>query len=107
MEEFSFEQLVQALESKVTAKFEEYIVAHRDLEPFTQSPLESDQVPQANAILEKIQSTFTELYPVLHWILQRAEHAKNSINAYNDFIDKLKAGGATYKEKSDEAQVNG
>lgn len=87
-------ELVLKLELAVTELHDKYVMAHRALEPYSDTPLTDETAKEANIILKDIQDMFNELYHAYYWILHRSEYASNAVNSYNAFIDKLKSAGA-------------
>jgi hypothetical protein len=94
METVTVKSLVEALDSHMQLRYEEYLAAHRELKPYSEKILDDEEVKAANAVLKNIQETFTDLYDGYHFILFRHQLATNAVSSYNEFIEKLKAAGA-------------
>jgi hypothetical protein len=93
----SIAKKIANLDKEMTAKYEEYIKLHEELNKHRGKPLNETDLPEVNRLLKEIQNKFTEFYPALYFISGRTQFANNVANSYNEFIDTIKKAGAQEK----------
>lgn len=92
-------ELVEKLNEELTENFNEYLKLHREFDAWRGKALTGDDHVEVNRILGLIQVKFAELYGVYHFIASRYQHAVDTTNKYNDFIEALKKDGVNEEIK--------
>lgn len=101
----TIEQIARELDQAMSAKYEAYILLHRELEPHRGQPVGDTNLVEVNRILKDMQETFFALYPALQFISSRYEFATNVTNEYTAFFEGLKKASDEAEAKNREQQI--
>lgn len=97
---------IKELELYLKESFNKYAALHEELNAYKNRPLEQDEVPEVNRILQDIQLQFSnKLYPIYHFIGLYYQSSVNATNEHTNFIESIKKSGAT-QNKPEEALPN-
>lgn len=82
-------ELVTQLSTKLKSAEEEHRALHAELLPYTNRLVEGDELKKAQSIVEKIQESYNEIWPVLNFIGGHYKFAVDFAGFYNDWVKKL------------------
>ncbi len=88
-------KLTTELDTEMNRVYSEYIDLHRELDTHRGIPITDVNEAEVNRLLIAIQEKFGSLYSVFHFVGHRYEFTVTCVDQYNQFIDGLKAAGAS------------
>lgn len=94
MKQNSFINLLDELDTKLNQEYKVFRDLHEEIKQFSNRVLEKKEVEKLNGILYQQQLKFSEIYPVLSWIIDKNDICKHIIYAQKVLIKSLKKNGA-------------
>lgn len=92
------EKLINELDVEINNAWQMYVDAHTELNTFSEKNIGTgpigDHRDEVNRLLQNIYDKFNILWPAYHFIATRHESMTNAVTGFNDFIERLKKGGA-------------
>ena|ERR1700750_70641 len=96
--EFDARQMMIDLEAYLTQKYAEYLEHHKEFDTFRGKQLTDEDVVAVNKVIENIQKSFVDIYPICHFVAHRHQFVTNAVNSHDDFLDSIQKAGATRVE---------
>lgn len=86
----NLKKMMEQIDKTLNEKHATYIDLHKSLDEHRGKDLDDTDMQKVAQIIQDIQTTFADIYNVLHFVMFRHQFAQTATREYNEFIDQLK-----------------